>query len=90
MNFFKDDDPTFSELHKTLDAKMKSLTLTASAFGTKVNQSDPITINDEKQIRETHVFDINSFLVLSNAVFYYNGKVFGFRGYQEHLDCQAE
>jgi hypothetical protein len=33
---------------------------------------------------------MSSAIGLSNAVFYYNGKVFGFRGYQEHLDCKAE
>jgi hypothetical protein len=48
VNFFKEDEPTFAELRKTFDSRMKEIT--ASGIGNKVNQSDPITFDDEKQL----------------------------------------
>ena len=88
VNFYKDDDPTFAGFRKTLDARMKDLT--AQGIGIKTNKSDPVTKDDEHQLWASGVFNMDTSEGLSNAVFFYNGKAFGFRGYQEHLDCQAD
>lgn len=88
VNFFKEDDPTFAGFRKTLDARMKELT--SQGIGVNTKKSDPVTKEDEHQLWASGVFNMHTADGLSKAVFFYNGKAFGFRGYQEHLDCQAE
>ena len=81
VNFFKEDDPTFAGFRKTLDARMKELT--SQGLGVKTERSDPVTKEDEGKLWASGVFS-------SNAVFFYNGKTFRLRGYQEHVNCQSE
>ena len=88
INFFQDADPTFAGFRRTLDARMKELT--AQGVGVKTKKADPITPEDEKKLWDTGVLSTDTAVGLSNAVFFYNGKAFGLRGYQEHVDCKAE
>ena len=88
VNFFKEDDPTFAGFHKTLDARMKELT--SQGLGVKTERSDPVTKEDEGKLWASGVFNMNTAEGLSNAVFFYNGKTFRLRGYQEHVNCQSE
>lgn len=77
----------FNDLHKSLDTKMKQLH--AADVGCKRSSSDPVTMDDEIKLWQSGVFNRHTATGLSNAVFYYNGKLFGFRGFQEHVNCQA-
>lgn len=77
----------FNDFRKSLDTKMKELH--AVGIGCKKSSSDPVTMTDEITLWETGVFTVDKAVGLSNAVFYYNGKLFGFRGFQEHVSCQA-
>jgi hypothetical protein len=88
INLFKTDDPTFSQFRNTLDARMKELI--SMGIGTQRSSSDPITREDEETLWASGVLSLETSTGLSNAVFLYNGKCFGFRGFQEHMDCHAD
>ncbi|XP_053399248.1 uncharacterized protein LOC123560554 [Mercenaria mercenaria] len=86
INFIK-EGTQFNDFRKSLDTRMKELY--AAGVGIKRSSSDPVTMSDEIRMWEIGVFNSSSATGLSNAVFYYNGKLFGFRGFQEHINCQA-
>ena len=86
VNFIK-EGTQFNDFRKSLDTRMKELY--GLGVGNKLDSSDPVTMNDEIQLWKSGVFDENSAEGLSNAIFYYNGKLFGFRGFTEHVNCQA-
>ncbi len=60
--------------------------LTADGIGVNKKRSDPVTRADEDIFGDTDVLSEG----LSNAVFYYNGKAFGFRGMEWHKNLDAE
>jgi len=78
----------FNDFRKSLDTRMKELF--SDGVGGKKSSSDPVTMQDELKFWETGVFNCSTATGLSNAVFYYNGKLFGFRGYTEHVNVQAD
>lgn len=88
VNFFKCDDPTFAGFYKALDCRMRELT--NEGVGLEKKSASPVLVTDEKQFWDTGVFSMDSDVGLSNAVFYYNGKVFGLRGGNEHIGLLAE
>ncbi|XP_053402220.1 uncharacterized protein LOC123548692 isoform X4 [Mercenaria mercenaria] len=88
VNFFAKEDPTFAGFRRALDTRMRELT--NQGVGIEKKSSDPISSQDEKQYWTSGVFSMNSARGLSNAVFFYNGKVFGFRGGMEHIGVMAE
>lgn len=88
INFFKEEDLFFREFRKTLDARMKLLT--SQGIGVDKKRADPVTEADEKKMWETGVFSMDTASGLSNAIFFYNGKAFAFRGMEEHRQCVAE
>ncbi|XP_053390993.1 uncharacterized protein LOC128553833 [Mercenaria mercenaria] len=88
VNLFKTDDPTFAEFRKTLDSHMRELT--NQGIGLEIKSADAVTADDEKKFWETGVFSMSSAKGLSNAVFFYNGKVFGLRGGEEQTGLLAE
>lgn len=88
INFMKADCPKFSAFRTALDTRMKELH--AVGVGVSVNSSDPVTLNEELQLWDSGVFNFTTAEGLSNSVFFYNGKLFGFRGFQEHVAAQAE
>ncbi|XP_060552035.1 zinc finger MYM-type protein 4-like [Ruditapes philippinarum] len=87
INFFR-GETQFIDIRKCLDTRMKELH--AQGIGIKTNAADPVTIEDEIQLWQSGVFTFDTAVGLSNAVFFYNGKLFGFRGFQEHVSCQAD
>ncbi|XP_053390761.1 zinc finger MYM-type protein 2-like [Mercenaria mercenaria] len=87
INFFREGSQ-FSEFRRCIDTRMKELH--AQGVGIKSNSSDPVTMEDELQFWESGVFNFDTSVGLSNSVFFYNGKLFGFRGFQEHVSCQAD
>ena len=52
-------------------------------------RADPVSIDDEKILWEKRIFSMTTSEGLSFAVFYYNCKLFGFRGMDEHRDLDA-
>ncbi|XP_062599022.1 uncharacterized protein LOC134260486 [Saccostrea cucullata] len=88
FNFFKDDDLVFRDFRKTLDSHMKSLT--SQGIGVNKKRCDPVTEKDEMRMWETGVFSLETASRLSNAIFFYNGKCFAFRGMSDHKQCDAD
>ncbi|XP_053403038.1 uncharacterized protein LOC123535173 [Mercenaria mercenaria] len=88
LNVLKSDNTDFAQFRKTLDSRMKELT--QAGVGVNPCRADPVTVDDEEQLWCSNVFNMVSAEGHSNAVFFYNGKAFEFRGFQEHVDCQAE
>ena len=81
------NDHQFDGFHKTLDARMKDLT--SRGIGVQKKQSDPITQQDEETLWDCGELGTSSSQSLLNTVFYYNCKIFGLRGMDEHrkLEC---
>lgn len=88
VNFFKSDDQTFAEFRKTLDSHMRQLT--NEGIGLEIKSADAVTAEDESKLWESGVFSFSTAKGLSNAVFFYNGKVFGLRGGDEQIGLLAE
>jgi len=87
INFLARNNYTFSEFLSTLDAVMK--TLTAEGLGV-VRHTDNLCIDDEIKLWELGVINTTSAEGLSYGVFFYNCKVFGFRGLTEHKQLTAD
>lgn len=64
--------------------------LVSKGIGVKNSSADSVTVEVEATWWDKGVFNISTAKGLSNAVFFYNGKTLGFRGFQEHVDCQAD
>jgi hypothetical protein len=88
INLFKDDDQMFAGFRRALDSRMKELT--ADGIGINKKRSDPVTRADEEKFWDAGVFSLDSAEGLSDAVFYYNGKAFEFRGMEWHKNLDAE
>jgi hypothetical protein len=58
--------------------------MTASGIGTKKKSADPLTTEDEEQLWSSGAIGYHSTKPLSYTVFFYNCKVFGFRGMNKH------
>ena len=86
MCFLDDKDKTFKPVRDMLDAVMKDL---HAQEGNNCQQTDPVTTEDEEILWQTNVVGIHTSKALSNAVFLYNGKIFGIRG-GEHRDVLRE
>ncbi|XP_048763272.2 uncharacterized protein LOC125671541 isoform X2 [Ostrea edulis] len=86
-NFMDLNDHRFAGFHKTLDARMKDLT--SRGLGVQKQQSDPITADDEENLWTCNQLGVATSQSLFNTVFYYNCKIFGLKGLDEHrkLEC---
>ena len=81
-------DTQFQGFRDALDARMKFLR--AEGIGVKRQPSDPVTRVDEETLWNSGVFNLDTAQGLLNAVFFYNGCAFGFRGMEEHKTIVAE
>lgn len=63
--------------------------LTNAGVGTNVQRADPVLPSDEQKLWETGVFNSETAVGLSNIVFFYNCKLFGFRALDEHKDLDV-
>ncbi|XP_066290479.1 zinc finger MYM-type protein 2-like [Branchiostoma lanceolatum] len=88
MNFLDKADIRFAQFRKALDARMKELT--AQGVGTVKRQADPLTTVDEETLWATGTVSTKTATGLSYGVFFYNCKIFGLRGMDEHRHLQAE
>ena len=77
MCFLDDKDMTFKPVRDMLDAVMKDLHAKGE---NNSQQTDPVTTEDEEMLWQAGVVGTHSSKALSNAVFLYNGKIFGIRG----------
>ena len=87
MDILNSKNYFFNATRATLDSRMKELT----EMGLNVvNGSDTVTPQDEACLWDSGVFDLNTAKGLSFCVFFYNAKVFGLRGGQEHRDLTPD
>ena len=84
----KKEDVHFKLFRDALDARRK--VLLGQGVGTTPKRADPVTKTDEEKLWETDTISTNTALGLSNGVYFYNCKVFGFRSKDEHVELQAE
>ena len=68
------DDVQFQSFRKALDSRMKA---------------DPLTVQDEEQLWSSGTIGFHSSKALSYLMYFYNCKVFGFRGMNEHVSLIA-
>jgi len=87
VNFFRADEPSFAGFYKALDCRMRELT--NAGVGAEKG-AEPVSAEDERRFWDTGVFSTETTHGISNAVFYYNGKVFGLRGGAEHIGLVAD
>lgn len=81
-NFLDPKDGRFAHFRRLLDAKMKELL--SKGLGTKVRKADPVTKDDEEKLWAKNVFGDTDSTTLQYTVFFYNCKLFGLRGRDEH------
>lgn len=84
VSFFVTSDPIFSGFRKTLDSRMREPT--NDGIGIETKSADPVTKDEDRTMLQKGVLSMNSAKGLSNAMFFYNGKVFGLRGGDEHIE----
>ena len=82
ISFFTTTNHMFARLRLTLDARMKQLT--SSGIGVKKKQAEPLTQEHERMLWDTGVFDLHTAQGLIYITFFYNCKLFGLRGGDEH------
>ena len=80
-----ESDPTYARLCLALDARMKELT---SSGVTK--QAEPLSEEHERMLWEKGIFTTETGMGLCYIVFFYNCKLFGLRGGDEHRGLMRE
>ena len=87
VNPLASNAPEFGEFRQTLDAEMKRLH--RRGLGSKSNQAEPITEDDDALLWAKGELGTHSAQVMLNTVYYYSCKVFGLRSYDEHRNLQC-
>ena len=87
VHLLKEEDPSFFNFRAQLDQRMKELT--KQGIGIHRNRADPITTEDEEQLWDSGTLNMDTAQGLSYAVFFYNCKLFGFRGGDEHRNLEV-
>ena len=88
MSILSEKDPTFSRARAALDARMKQLT--KAGVGCARKQAQPLSLQQEETLWEKGIFSLNTGEGLMYAVLWYNCKLFGLRGGDEHRDLVRE
>ncbi|XP_066300880.1 zinc finger MYM-type protein 3-like [Branchiostoma lanceolatum] len=88
VNFLDKKDIRFAEYRKAMTARMKELK--AEGVGFEKRQADPLTMEDEDKLWTSGTISTHTSMGLSHGVFFYNCKVFGLRGMDEHRRLQVE
>ena len=88
LSIFGDKDARFARTRSALDAQMKRLT--REGIGTETKQAQPLSPDQEDELWKRGIFSLNSGWGLTNAVFWYNCKLFGLRGGDEHRNLMRE
>ena len=74
-------------LRASLDAQSK--TLIKGGIGARIVHKDSVTPEDEERLWSSGIFNTRSAKGLSYIVFFYNCKLFGFRGKDEHCELET-
>lgn len=88
LNFLDNNDKRFYNFRKTLDARMKEIS--SKGIGLKKKQADPISPDDENLLWDKNLLGSGSSKSMLNTVFYYNCKLFGLRGMDEHRSLTSD
>lgn len=81
-NFLDEKNLNFMGFRRALSAKMSELT--AQGIGTVKKQAEPVSEKEEKILWEKNVLGNSTSKSLLYSVFFYNCKLFGLRGVDEH------
>ena len=92
QRYIEDDcgqvDINFFQFRKALDARMK--VMTKQGVGVQKEHADPVLGEKEEMFWDKGIFSLDTAQGLNNAVFFHNGKCFGYRSESEHKACKAE
>ena len=88
LNFLDEKNSQFYEFRQALSARMSELT--SAGVGTVPRQADPITRENETIMWEKGVLGDSSAKSMLNTVFFYNCKLFGLRGVDEHRNLAVD
>jgi hypothetical protein len=87
-NFLDEKNINFLGFRQALSAKMSELT--AQGIGTVKRQAEPLSEKEEKTLWEKNILGNSTSKSLLNSVFFYNCKLFGLRGVDEHRDLTID
>ena len=85
-NIFDKCNPTFRDLHHTMDSLCRRLR--AEGVGAEKHSAKPFTKEDENKLWELGIMGTYSPTPLLRAVFFYNRKNFCLRGGKEHRNLK--
>ncbi len=88
VSIFGDKDARFARTRSALDARMKELT--REGVGTVRKQAEPLSREQEDQLWSAGIFSVSTGWGLVYALFWYNCKLFGLRGGDEHRNLTRE
>ena len=88
LNFLDDRDSRFYEFRRALSARMTELTF--EGIGTTTRQAEPISEETEQQLWDKGFLGKDTAKSLSNTMFYYNSKLFGLFGVDEHRNLTTD
>ncbi|XP_063415439.1 uncharacterized protein LOC134697228 [Mytilus trossulus] len=88
LNFLDERDSRFYEFRRALSARM--IELTAQGVGTTTKQAEPISKETEKHLWDKGLLGKTTAKSLTNTMFYYNSKLFGLRGVDEHKHLNTD
>jgi hypothetical protein len=88
ISFLSNEDLNFTRLRLTLDAKMKNLT--SMGVGCISKQAEPISEVNEQRLWDKGILTVDTSEGLLYVVFFYNCKLFGLRGGDEHRNLMRE
>ena len=88
MNFLDEKDCRFYEFRRALSARMTELTM--KGIGTTTKQAEAISQETENILWEKGLLRNGSSKAILNTMFFYNSKLFGLRGVDEHRNLSVE
>lgn len=88
LNFLDERDSRFYEFRRALSARM--IELTAQGVGTTTKQAEPISKETEKHLWDKGLLGKTTAKSMTNTMFYYNSKLFGLRGVDEHKHLNTD
>ena len=88
LDFLDERDSKFYEFRRALSARMTELT--AQGIGTTTKQAEPVNEETEKILWDKGLLGKSTAKSLSNTMFYYNSKLFGLRGVDEHRNLTTD
>ena len=85
-NTLDENDTRFKNIQRSCEAVFRSLH--KEGIGAQVKHAPTISTEEEKRLWDTKVLDVNTPKGLSNAVFFYFGKVCCLRGGEEQRNLK--